>query len=524
MLISAPLLLAIRAFGGVPGWYILAVYTLTFATALVGAQLAIFLSIKSKRAGGAFMSAMSLLVSMLVAIPLLAFVALMLMTGLMNAAGPPPAWVQWIFVPSSPGVMFFLSTEVLSPDAPFSNWGSRTWVPCILSLLGIWAVLFLASSLRLRSVMMADVGGSAPVKLAKAPKGAKAAAGNAAAVASAANNAPTTALTTQDAAEAPQAKGKRRASRVRAGVSREVGDPAVFWRERELRLMKTGVWTRRITTAVLVLAVLGLYWLAQMHQAVAITLAIVGFFGLLLNASGVNAASIAGEREGRTLDVLLCSPVSSADLVRQKFLGGFVRLWPIWALILAHLLAFNLSHPLSLILRQFDLLLPRALLMNWSRDMDWIGAHSSVWTIPMFLAAAVPPIAMLCASGVYFSTITRKTTRASVFNVLLALLLWLGLPALVGIFSSIVGESDLLMRTVLWPNPFVIVISPLITLIADRSSPASILTADFNLPDSGGLSFLEMWLTLALVGAFYLVASAIFLRMAAARLRRQAGM
>jgi ABC-type transport system involved in multi-copper enzyme maturation permease subunit len=520
LLISAPLLLAIRAFGGVPGWFILAVYALTFATALLGAQLAIFLSIKSKRAASAFMSAISLQGALLVGVPLVMFITLMMSMGLMGGAGGPPPWVQWIFVPSSPGVMLFLSIELLSPDAPFSNWGSRTWVPCVLSLLGMWALLFLASTVRLRSVMMADAGGGT-AKPAKLPKPAKT---TAAAPAPGTSPAPAPALTTQDAAEAPQSKSKRRASRVRAGSSRVVGDPAVLWRERELQLLKAGKWTRRFVLPILFLAVVALYWLSEMHQALAIGLAGVGLFALLINAAGVNASSIAGEREGRTLDVLLCSPLSSSDLVRQKFLGGFVRLWPIWALTLAHLLAFNLSYPISLILRQVDLLIPPPIRQAWFRDPFWFGADASVWTIPMFLAATVPPIAMLCASGVFFSTITRKTTRASVFNVLLALGLWVALPALMGIMTSIIGESDLLLRAVFWPHPFVTAFVPLAELFSDHGEFDGVLDAEFNMPDSNGLSFFEMWLTLALIGALYIGAAALFLRLAAARLRRQSGM
>jgi ABC-type transport system involved in multi-copper enzyme maturation permease subunit len=516
MLLSAPLLLAIRAFGGVPGWYILAVYTLTFTTALVGAQLAIFLSIKAKRAGGAFMSAVTVLGALLVGIPLLVFIALIFATGLVNAPGGPPAWVQWIFVPSSPGVMLFLSTEVLSPDAPFSNWGSRTWIPCVLSLLGLWFLLFTLSSVRLRSVMMTDAGGGRTAKPAKAPKPALAPKGAAAAT-------PAPILTTQDAAEAPQAKSKRRASRVREGLSREVGDPAVLWRERELRLWKMGPWTRRVTATVIVLAVLALYWFTTMHQGVAISLAMVGVLAILLNAAGVNASSIAGEREGRTLGVLLASPLSSSDLVRQKFLGGFLRLWPLWAVVLIHLLAFNFSYPLSLVLRQVDLLIPTAVQQNLYRDLNWVGAQSSIWTIPMFIATLAPPVAMLCASGVFFSTITRNSTRASVFNVLLALALWVAGPALMGITMSFTGRIDPLTIAVLWPNPFVLTASPLLELIKGRDQNADLFTYRFELPESSGHSFIEMWIVIIVIAALYAGATALFLRLAAARLRTRSG-
>jgi ABC-type transport system involved in multi-copper enzyme maturation permease subunit len=515
MLLSAPLLLAIRAFGGVPGWYILAVYALTFMTALVGTQLAIFLSIKSKRSGGAFMTAVTVQGALLVGIPLLVFVVLMMATGLMGAAGGPPAWVQWIFVPSSPGVMLFLSTEVMAPDAPFTNWGSRTWIPCVFSLLGLWFLLFMISSLRLRSVMMSDAGGGRVSKPVKAPKPVPAAKGTVAA--------PAAPLTTQDAAEAPQSKTKRRASRVREGLSRVVGDPAVLWRERELRLMKMGPWTRGIAATILVLGVLALYWIAMMHQAVAITVAMVGVFGILLNAAGVNASSIAGEREGRTLDVLLTSPLSSADLVRQKFLGGFLRLWPLWAIVVVHLLAFNFSYPIALVLRQIDLFIPATWQVNWGRDPNWTGAYSSIWTIPMFVAALAPPVAMLCASGVFFSTLTRKTTRASVFNLLLALALWVAAPAFLGITMSITGEIDPLIVGVLWPNPFVLSSAPLVELIQDRGSVTSMFNYDFDLPESSGLSLFQMWFVLIIVGALYLGAAAAFLRLAAARLRKNAG-
>jgi len=504
MFLSAPLLLAIRTFGGVPAWYIGAFFSLTFATSMVACQLAIYLSIKSKRSGAAFLSSATLLGTLLVGIPLMAFVASLMLTGAMRAPAP-PSWMQWIFMPSSPGVMLFLSTELLAPDAPFSRWGSRTWIPSVFSLLAIWGMLFALSTIRLRSAMAAEAGGGPVLKAPKASKLAK-------------QDGPTT---LQDAAESgTTGKAKRRSSGVRAGVSRLVSDPAILWRERELRLFKGSTFIIRSLVLIVSVAMIAIYWLGQMHPMVCIVLSGLGILALLINAGGVNAASIAGEREGRTLDVLLATPILSSDVIRQKFWGGLWRLWPIGLVLLAHLIVFQFARPISYVLSSIDHLLPNKWQVEFDRTGLWKGATASLLAVPLFIAAVLPPVIMLCASGVFFSTITKRTTRASVFNVMFGLGLWVGLPMMLGMFVAVTANSRTLTAFVTWPNPFVLGLTTLVTTVKERPKTFDTFKDTFSLPNNSGLSFFEFCGLLIVVGGAYLGVAAIFLMLASHRLRR----
>lgn len=511
LLISAPLLLSLRTFGGVPGSFIVAMLCLTAATMLVGAQLAILISIRVKRSGTAFFSSMVLVGILLVLLPLGLFAGSMMLTrgGGMGAMGP-QWWVKWIFVSSSPAVMFFMSTELLAPGAPFVGWGARTWVPCVLSLLGLWFVLFLLSTARLRRTMLVEAGGAAS-KLSK--KQLKAAA-------KAATNSPQVAGS-QDAAvgalDQLEPKKKRRASSVREGTSREVGDPSIQWREMQLRVMGMGKITRLFAAAALALFSLFLYWVSEMNTGMFIFMAYVLLFFLVIAACNVNATAIAGEREGRTLDVLLCAPVSSGQIVWQKFLGGLYRLRVFLPLLLLHFLICICGSVVSLLLRNFDFLTPAP----WQRTGLWVGDSMHLIALPLALLILFPMVCLLVSISTFFSTLTQKSTRASVLSLLGAVAMWLGLPLFLAVMSQIANFWEGLRDISVLPNPFVL-LGPMMGEFANRSTNSVNLSqVNIDMP-SGHMGFFEFCILLLAVALLHFGLTFLFLRWSAAILRRRA--
>ncbi len=518
LLIGAPLLLSLRTFGGVPGSYIIAMLSLTAATMLVAAQLSIFLSIRAKRSGTAFFIAMVMTGVLLVLLPLLVFaggMGLASVTGNMMTGGP-PWWMKWIFVSSSPAVMMFMSTELLAPDAPFIGWGARTWIPCVLSLLSIWLLLFFLSTARLRRAMLVEAGGSAPVLTKKQRRALKEAATGTPQDASAASPA-TNASDTVETPDQLAAKKKRRASAVREGISRDVGDPSIQWREMQFRVMAMGKVTRWIAAAGLGLFSLFLYWVSEMHEVMFIVMAYGLLVFLVIAACNVNATSIAGEREGRTLDVLLCAPVSSGQIVWQKFLGGLYRLRVFAPLFLIHFAILLLGHPVSLFIRNLDFLVPQ----HWGRNGMWTGYSTHIVALPLVLLIIAPPICFLVAASTFFSTLTQKSTRASVLTLLFAVAIWLAAPLFLAVMGEVANFWDGPRDVSVLPNPFVL-LGPIMEEFANRStSSVNLSSVSISLPH-GRVSFFECCMLLLMVALVNFGLTFGALRWASAILRTRA--
>lgn len=514
LLIGAPLLLSLRTFGGVPGSFIVAILSLTAVTVLVASQLSILMSIRAKRSGTAFFAAIVLLMILLVLLPLGLFAGTMLLAQVAGAmgAGAPPWWIKWIFVTSSPAVMMFTSIELMAPGAPFFGWGGRTWIPCVLSLLGIWALLFTLSAARLRRTMLVEAGGAVPVLTKKQRKAiAKAASAGTPQTADAAADANSL------APDQPGTKKKRRASSVREGISREVGDPSIQWREMQFRVMNMSKAGRWIALAALSFFCLFLYWISEMHEAMFIFMAYVLFFFLIIAACNVNATSIAGEREGRTLDVLLCAPVSSGQIIWQKYLGGLYRMRVFLLFFLAHFTIFIFGTPISWLLRNLDYLVPKP----WGRDYFWTGYHIHVASIPLLLLIIVPPVCFLIAVSTLLSTFTQRSTRASVLTLMVAAAMWLGAPLFLAVMAEITRTWNDLRDISVLPNPFVM-LGPMMAELANKAGRnVNLGQATIDLPH-GHVNFYEYVIILLVIAIVYFGLTFLTLRWAASILRNRA--
>ncbi len=211
--------------------------------------------------------------------------------------------------------------------------------------------------------------------------------------------------------------------------SRVVGDRPVLWRE-----VRVGVFRkrRRFIEAIVVLVIIfGLMYLndGMDEEAAHIIIMLVGTILLLMQATFMSVGSIAHERESRTLEVLMTTPMSPLSIVLGKMLGAMRRLWFVPVVVGVH---FALATALGVF-------------------------HPSV--LPLLILAVLPAAFMLVCTGVLFSVVFRKATSAAITNLFFGLFLYAGLPMLFGLAQEIFqlwGDSwfDQAITGALAINPF----------------------------------------------------------------------
>ena len=139
-------------------------------------------------------------------------------------------------------------------------------------------------------------------------------------------------------------------------------------------------------------------------------------------------ARIASERQKRTWDVLMTTPLPAWRIVMGKLIAGLVRLAPV-------------PIPLTPYFSLFSLL-------GLGRWYPTIAAVFliSVWTI--FLAAA----------GLFWSSMFKRPITASVVNMATAAGLWMGAPLVIGFVFGAIMQTDVgelwFMRAIVAVNPF----------------------------------------------------------------------
>jgi ABC-type transport system involved in multi-copper enzyme maturation permease subunit len=186
------------------------------------------------------------------------------------------------------------------------------------------------------------------------------------------------------------------------GALRPVTGSPVLWRERQVRfgpsrLASIVIWS--VIAGGAAALDIGACWGFRYHELV-----LVGFIGnnLFLFCAGVlltvlmTSPGLSAEKEGRTLGLLLTTPLSEAGILWDKALGAFLRTLPVWGLLAVHLAAYVV-----------------------------VGAvHPRI--IPYTLVLSVSVIVMFTGSGLYFATITRRTSAAVGLNLVWALVVLVG--------------------------------------------------------------------------------------------------
>ncbi len=414
VLLSVPLLLGVRIYGGLDTAFVLKAVAITISATIFAASLGLLASIWSKRPTTAAVVALMLLAIHSLGIPLLlAFIAFSL-------------WTQddWVFA-ISPGITLgLLTAEADGTPASFAS--PNLWMYNVGLNLLCAAVVCLVATAAFRRVMVAEANGQTiTVKKKRKKKSARGAPlpPEAAAAAAPLASVPPVGSEAADTA-APEDDDAELAER----TSRQIGDNPVLWRE--IRQSALGGGSAVRTILVLIVAVGGLL-LANLYfgpgeEGLHYVVQICGMLLLCAGAAVSGTGAITGEREAGSWTILLTTPLSGFEIIAGKFLGACRRCWIAPALLL------------------LDLVIAVA-----------ADVFSAV-AIVHFLIIAVSITVFLCGTGTLFSLLFRKVATAGVVNIGLAVCLWIGLPMLAGFTEMITqysGDLEWLWTAVMGINP-----------------------------------------------------------------------
>jgi ABC-2 type transport system permease protein len=495
-LLATPLLLAVRIFGGLDAAFVLQALAISFSTAILGATLGLLFSIWNRRATGAAvfgLLTLALFQALAPAIDGMLYywfsdqgytfhsqtLALCSPAALFEGTyaaiqGAPTPTVSVFLVDPSPG----------NPGGIVLNLGPVWLVSTIYTLALALGFAMLASVILRRTMLKEgarDAGSATDRPTTRVSKRSKRARTETAAAAGLAD-APPTERPAPSALDAPNPKSRSRAAPHR---DRIVGEKPVLWRE--IRQPTFGSRRRFLIAAGVTLC--GLLFLyinfgIRDNEGLHGTMAVIGALAVMLQSVFMTTGGFVGEREGRTWDVLLTTPLSGGEISFGKLIGCLRAQWFLPAVVLAH---FALTAALGYI-------------------------HPVVVLHLVLIFAG--PVLLFSSTGLLLSLILKKSTPASVCNLLLALLFWLVPWLLLALIAFLLQTSrnysgrdplESMANVLAAFNPVVMAVTAYDPALHKHiTGTATAITYDF--PSTSGIS-LDAF-TLILVGIFVLYASA----------------
>ena len=400
---SLPMLAVLRVLGGVPWNFVVTTLCVTLTTALLVAAVTMFFSILFRWAFVSILMSLGVLAVVYGLVPLI-FSLLVAAVGVHDEESIWP--LVTLFVNYHPvAMMVFLTMEMLEPGqimrgAPkffFFAW----WLNCLISL-GLASVILAACVAMVRRVGLRLVAGATG-------------AGASSAEAIAASAGPALAPATQQVAGAPSfAAAPRTPPPARRVKVREITGSPIVWRELRSTWLKRGVlyWVLLGVGFWLLLLIYGLiawawgqaYNYSGTHSVFIVTYTIIGAICTAVLA----ATNITSEKESRSWELLLCTPLGDWHILLAKFVGALRRCLPLWLLPIGHILLFTL-----------------------------IGC-CHVALLPMYLLIAGGAVVLLVGGGLYCGSRFRRTTTAVMLNIALGLGLWAALPGGIALLAEAV--------------------------------------------------------------------------------------
>ncbi len=420
-LVATPLLLAIRIFGGLEARIIIATTSVTLSAAILAASLGLMYSVWHRRAATAALFAM---LSMGVFVLIVA--VLLIITSLRSTLPPSNAWIFGLSALTS---MFAIHFAVVDPwpGADDPTFITQVWVINTAVNLTLSFLVCGFATLALRRAARAELTGSLverEIRRARRRRGRAANAANGEAV-------------------EPETQPQR--SKEAESAARCVGDRPVLWRE----VRQSTLGSRRRLLLLTAAIALGLGWLyarVGLHDEIThFAVAIIGVLVLILQAALAATASIPAEREQRTWEVLMTTPLRGSEILTGKFLGALRRQWmaPTW--MLGHFVlaaAIGAIHPAFLL------------------HLVMLIAGTSV---------------LLTGTGLLLGSVLRRSTAAAVCNIALALLLWAGFPIGLSITHEILyafrNELERAFDAAIVINPFAIAVIALEPAVNHADTP-----------------------------------------------------
>lgn len=442
-LLPIPILLIARTFGGIPLDGILAFSLIIFASVFEMAAISIAVSVVSRRSASAIVLAYCGWIGLNAAPP----IALAYLSKELHLFHVSDAFLMSMAAPVALGM-----TTAQKLVGQFAPGGDSIWIVSSLYHM-VLAMLMLGMSIALMRRTMtregAGVTGSSEAKPAKqsskqkkslpqsaapAPDSAQSAAPEPAAdarfaVLSAIAQTNAVPSTTDSSAM----DGLVSPSETSGSSVRTVSDDPVLWRELRTRVFRRK-WHRWVAFAAIALVTLWITIGAFDDGGVALPMVLgVLLTVALLQSAVLTTAGISTERESKTWETLLTTPLSGGEILWSKLAGAVYKTsWTILGGV-----AFTLF---------FGIFVTQA-------------AHP--YMIVAWLLVSVGPCFFLACTGTLFSLIFSRATVAAVFNLGLALAIWVALPLILLFISQTIAaatghtaDTDLPPRLALLINPY----------------------------------------------------------------------
>lgn len=376
--ISLPLLAIVRVLGGVPWNYILSGLCITLTSIIFAGSVSLFFSIGGRRSYAVILTTILALGVVYAFIPGLT-VWLFYYSKLQNYLVPLLA----IF---NPFIVIAMESQTV-----LQAWGAGVlpryfWaVHCGLmlflsSIMLAWAVRIVRKA-ALSQAVGENPGPWKPIFHRKAPKKAR----------------------TRDVNKEQE-----------NGAIRDVIGSPVIWKELRAPLIQGGKHHSLIGLILAVGALVFTYWMGwkddllredNTHMSYVTIFMFMGLVCTLVLA----ATMITSEKELRSWPLLLATTLEDREILLGKAAGVFRRCLPVWLFMAVHVLLFILAgyiHPIAIVHLLLIIL--------------WI-------------------VVFLTGSGLYFSSLFRRTTTAVVANMALAIVLWFVVPVVLG---SLIEMAD----------------------------------------------------------------------------------
>jgi ABC-type transport system involved in multi-copper enzyme maturation permease subunit len=473
MLIALPIVLCLRVLGGVDLPTLLVGFGLTLACALTTACVSLFASARARSAPTGILAGL-LLTAFIFAAPMIILSLVTVVNRTWYVALPriipglPNEHLAYATLP--PAVLGMISVQTLSGFSPLGG----SWSPLLVGIVSIaWMLLvsaffLLLTFVSLRGVMRREgeglvalrkskgkrprhtppppppVQSETPTEINPGPPG------------------------VESAIDAASPRRRKRGVHNPGGSSREVSDKPVLWREasqpmisqRSGRIALLGLFT---ALCVIVSMIDGL---GGAHVPMTVLFTVL----LLVAAMTLPCNAVAGEREGRTLEVLLTTPMSARQIVWSKVFGALRRLVPFAAAVAAYLLLVGVfGKQTAWVLEWIGGFLPPRLQPEIFRVKTL-----SVWGALLAGLSAAGAIFFVTCSAVFFSTVFRKTTVAAVANTVFVCAIWLGTPFL-HLISTDFRRSSIVLFLIQLLEPVYLVGEIINGFSRNNTSPLSLL-------------------------------------------------
>jgi ABC-type transport system involved in multi-copper enzyme maturation permease subunit len=378
--LNLPVLATLRVFGGIPWSYLVASTCITLSTAIFCGCVSLFFSIGARRAYVAIIRTVFVLALLFFFLPTICG---LFFRGPLASDSVFRQLALMVLELINPYVIMLRATSaVYDPRVAGSPWLSHCGI-----LLGASALTIVISTIRLRKVALREAAGGSGITVPWRHRWRKD------------KVAPVDSPTDVSAA---------------CHVRSVKGSP-VLWRELASPLLKNTTPTKNVIAIVgSILCLLGTYVANSghrglRHQFVQTFYVVLFVISWVVVEAVVSATAITAEKESQTWPILLVTPLSDWRIIRDKVVASLLKTSPVWIFFIIHTIVFvgvGYIHPIALL-------------------------H-----LPLI---AVPVVLLLSCSGLFFSSLLRKSTSAVAANLAFAAAIWVLVPTVWAIYCNING-------------------------------------------------------------------------------------